>query len=170
MEREMATHSIVLAWRIPGTGELGGLPSMGSHRVGHDWSDLAAYVGKGFPSSSAVKYLPAIQETQEMWVRSLGWEDPPKRRAWKPTPVFLPGETHRQRSLGGGEQLQSMGRKDLDMTEVTESAHVHMYMWKMLDNLWFCWLLNTYASASTRTGVNFESNWISSVPATHESL
>ena len=42
LEREMATHSSVLAWRIPGTGEPGGLPSMGSHRVGHDWSDLAA--------------------------------------------------------------------------------------------------------------------------------
>ena len=38
LEKEMATHSIVLAWRIPGTGEPGGLPSMGSHRVGHDWS------------------------------------------------------------------------------------------------------------------------------------
>ena len=37
-----ATHSSVFAWRIPGTGEPGGLPSMGSHRVGHDWSDLAA--------------------------------------------------------------------------------------------------------------------------------
>ena len=42
LEREMATHSSVLAWKIPGTGEPGGLPSMGSHRVGHDWSDLAA--------------------------------------------------------------------------------------------------------------------------------
>ena len=38
----MATHSSVLAWKIPGTGELGGLSSLGSHRVGHDWSDLAA--------------------------------------------------------------------------------------------------------------------------------
>ena len=38
----MATHSSVLAWRIPGMGEPGGLPSMGSHRVRHDWSDLAA--------------------------------------------------------------------------------------------------------------------------------
>ena len=41
LEKEMATHSSVLAWRIPGTGEPGGLPSMGSHRVGHDWSNLA---------------------------------------------------------------------------------------------------------------------------------
>ena len=38
----MATHSGVLAWRIPGTVEPGGLPSLGSHRVGRDWSDLAA--------------------------------------------------------------------------------------------------------------------------------
>ena len=43
-EKEMATHSSVLAWRIPGTVEPDGLPSMGSHRVGQDWSDLAAAV------------------------------------------------------------------------------------------------------------------------------
>ena len=42
LEKEVATHSSVLAWRIPGTGEPGGLPSLGSHRVGHDWSHLAA--------------------------------------------------------------------------------------------------------------------------------
>ena len=42
LKKEMAAHSSVLAWRIPGTGEPGGLPSMGSHRVRHDWSDLAA--------------------------------------------------------------------------------------------------------------------------------
>ena len=42
LEKAMATHSSVLAWRIPGTGEPAGLPSMGSHRVGHDRSDLAA--------------------------------------------------------------------------------------------------------------------------------
>ena len=47
LEKEGATHSSVLAWRIPGTGEAGGLPSMGSHRVGHcvDWRDLAAAAG-----------------------------------------------------------------------------------------------------------------------------
>ena len=42
LEKERATHSSVLAWRIPGTGHPGGLPSMGSHRVGHDWSDSAS--------------------------------------------------------------------------------------------------------------------------------
>ena len=42
LEKEMATHFSVLAWRIPGTGEPGWLPSMGSHRVGHNWRNLAA--------------------------------------------------------------------------------------------------------------------------------
>ena len=42
LEKEMATHSSVLAWRIPETGEPGGLPSLGSHRARHDWRDLAA--------------------------------------------------------------------------------------------------------------------------------
>ena len=42
LEKEMATHSSILAWRIPEMGEAGGLPSMGSHRIGHIWSDLAA--------------------------------------------------------------------------------------------------------------------------------
>ena len=44
LEKEMATHSSVLAWRIPGTREPGGLLSMGSHRVRHDWSDLVVIV------------------------------------------------------------------------------------------------------------------------------
>ena len=44
LEKEMAAHSSVLVWRIPGMEEPGGLPSMGSHRVGHDWSDLAVAV------------------------------------------------------------------------------------------------------------------------------
>ena len=42
LEKEMATHLSILDWRIPGTGEPGGLLSIGLHRVGHDWSDLAA--------------------------------------------------------------------------------------------------------------------------------
>ena len=48
LEKEMATHSSVLAWRIPGTGEPVGLPSLGSHRVRHDWSDLAAVAAAAF--------------------------------------------------------------------------------------------------------------------------
>ena len=51
LEKEVAAHSSALAWRIPGTGEPGGLPSMGSHRVGHDWSDLAAAAWSWLPDS-----------------------------------------------------------------------------------------------------------------------
>ena len=49
LEKEMATHSSVLAWRIPGTGEPSGLLSMGWHRAGHDWSDLAAAAAAAAP-------------------------------------------------------------------------------------------------------------------------
>ena len=52
LEKEMETHASALAWRIPGTGEPGGLPSMESHRVGHDWSDLAAAAGLSFRISN----------------------------------------------------------------------------------------------------------------------
>ena len=52
-EKAMATHSSVLTWRIPGTGEPGGLPSMASHRVGHDWSDLAAAATSNIKTQSS---------------------------------------------------------------------------------------------------------------------
>ena len=60
----MATHSGVLAWRIPGTGEPGGLPSLGSHRVGHDRSDLAAAAAsrpaKTFPTDTLLSVFYTI--------------------------------------------------------------------------------------------------------------
>ena len=56
LEQEMATHSCVLAWRTPGTGEPGGLPSMGSRRVGHNLSDLAAAAAAAAYSSSSRAY------------------------------------------------------------------------------------------------------------------
>ena len=55
LEKEMATHSSVLVWRIPGTGEPGGLLSMGSHRVGHNWSNLAAAAGVPFKPKIPVR-------------------------------------------------------------------------------------------------------------------
>ena len=51
----MAIHSSILAWRIPGTGEPGGLPSMGSHRVGHDRSDLAVAAAAAHNKQKMVK-------------------------------------------------------------------------------------------------------------------
>ena len=96
LEKEMATLSSVLAWRIPGTGEPGGLPSMGSHRVGHDWSDWAAaagivpaVIGKTvlahcFPGSSGGREPPCKCRRPKRceldpWVRKSPW-----KRAWQP--------------------------------------------------------------------------------------
>ena len=83
----MATHSSVLARRIPGTAEPGGLPSMGSRRVGHDWSDLAAannYREKtnefGFPHTQKVDKIwqnvlhsPSLSPTLVIWNCRLNW-------------------------------------------------------------------------------------------------
>ena len=65
LEKEMATHSSVLAWRIPGTEEAGGLPSIGLHRVGHDWSDLAAAAAAGRECSVNVSWI------NEWWIDEL---------------------------------------------------------------------------------------------------
>ena len=78
MEKEMATHSNVLAWRIPGTGDPGELPSVGSHRVGHDWSDLAAAAAIPtlclclFTSSPYTQFLGFMPAPAEKWPRSDG--------------------------------------------------------------------------------------------------
>ena len=100
-EKEMTTHSSVLACRIPGTVEPGGLPSMGSHRVRHDWSDLAV------PA--------AMQEMQEMLVRFLGWENPLEKEMATHSSVLawrIPGTG----SLVG---CHLWGRTESDTTEAT---------------------------------------------------
>ena len=71
-EKARAPHSSTLAWKIPWMGETGGLPFMGSHRVGHDWAT----------SLSLLTFMH--------------W-----RRKWQPTPVFLPGESQGRGSLVG---------------------------------------------------------------------
>ena len=63
LEKEMATHTSVLAWRIPGMGKPGGLPSMGSHRVRQDGSDLAAaVVAVGLNTDAYTKYQLSIKK------------------------------------------------------------------------------------------------------------
>ena len=66
----MATHSSVLAWRIPGTGEPGGLPYVGLHRVGHNWSDLAVAVqikaAQGFLNSVNTRETTALNKIAEI--------------------------------------------------------------------------------------------------------
>ena len=65
LEKEMATHTSVLAWRIQGTGEPGGLLSMGSHRVGHDWSDLAA------TAAAYLHFKPCGLKNHVFFIRSI---------------------------------------------------------------------------------------------------
>ena len=88
LEKGMATHSSILAWRIPWTEEPGALQSVGSQRVGHEWAtttnimNISCYsfcssiLDMGFLVAQMVKNRTAMQET---WVRSLGWEDPLKK-------------------------------------------------------------------------------------------
>ena len=114
-EKAMAPHSSVLAWRMPGTAEPGGLPSMGSHRVGQDWSDLAAAAAAAFIQHSVFVVHPCHHIYQYLslfiidhlysiiWLNHsllVGQEDPWNRK-WQLTAVFLPGESHGQRSLAG---------------------------------------------------------------------
>ena len=66
LEKEMATHSSILSWRIPGTEEPPGLPSVGSHRVGHDWSDLAAAAAAGITFESILKNIFSFSEKMNL--------------------------------------------------------------------------------------------------------
>ena len=169
MEKAVATHSSTLAWKIPWTEEPGRLQSMGSLRVRHDWSDLAAaawdliwsgrrfHLGKrGTWEDSIVSLFPYFniywrqKEVQILesynhskdsikfhlyWIGFPGGSDHkesscnagdpgsipglvqsllPWRREWQPTPIFLPGKFHGQRSLAG---YNSWGCQESDMSE-----------------------------------------------------
>ena len=92
----MATHSSVLAWRTPGTGEPGGLPYMESHRVGHDWSDCSS-------SGLAVKNLFAMQEMGSI---PESGRSPGERNGKATHPSILAWEIPWTEEPGG---LQSMG-------------------------------------------------------------
>ena len=97
LEKEMATHSSILAWKIPWTVEPGRLQSMGPQRVGHDWvASLSLSLQCGRPGF-------------DPWVGKILW-----RQKWQPTPVLLPGKSHGQRSLVG---YSTWGRKESDTTE-----------------------------------------------------
>ena len=73
LEKEMATHSSVLAWRIPGTGEPSGLTSMGSHRVAHDWSDLAAAAAATLILTLTLIFLICIRNRMISYLYKKWW-------------------------------------------------------------------------------------------------
>ena len=106
LEKEMATHSSVLAWRIPGTGEPGGLPSMGLHRVGHDWSDLAA--------TAAGLCLQCRRPAFNPWVGKIPW-----RRKWQPTAVLLPWKSHERRSLVQATTIHGVAKSRARLSDFT---------------------------------------------------
>ena len=91
--RSLAAHTPTVLKKIIKVRFPAGLP-LGSDDGIHPWSTLFP---RSSPGGSVVKNPPAKQETR---IQSLGWEDP-RRREWHPTPVFLPGKSHGQRSLGG---------------------------------------------------------------------
>ena len=125
MEKAIATHSSVLAWRIPGMGKPCGLPSMGSHRVGHEWRNLAAaatvvYICKSqSPNSSRICFvqlwlyfcfvskfictifLDSTYKQYHMILVCSWYYYLRMRRAQEPTPVFFPGGSHGQRNMAG---------------------------------------------------------------------
>ena len=86
LEKEMATHSSVLAWRIPETGEPGGLPSMGSHRVGHNWSDLAAAAARKWEYGETLSWKSTLTQTFCYSIKYIWQEDQPllvlKKSIW----------------------------------------------------------------------------------------
>ena len=97
-EKAMAPHSSTLAWKIPWTEEPGGLQSMGSLRVGHDWvTSLSLFTFLLNLYFRVTKYLT-------------------RRRKWQLTPVFLPGESQERGSL---VRCRLWGRTELDTTEAT---------------------------------------------------
>ena len=136
LEKEMATRSSVLAWRIPGTGEPGGLPSMGLYRVRNDWSDLAAAAKWQLIISLSIFFLILPINFYDTYVQyfghlmwrtdSLGKIEGRRRRGWHKM-WWLDGITNlMDMSLrkiqdwwwtGKPGMLQSMGHKESDMTK-----------------------------------------------------
>ena len=141
LEKEMATHSSVLAWRIPGTGEPGALPSMGSHRVRHDWSDLAA-------AALTPRDLPELANSRD--TGAIPWSSRSLEKEMATHSSFLAWEIPRTEEPGG---LQSMGLQELDMTEWLNNNNSWPHrmdamhkgaFWKLKSTMWLNWTNSEY--------------------------
>ena len=122
-EKEMATHSSILAWEIPQTEEPGGLQSKGSKRIRHDWATEHTGVKVGFLGGSVVNNSPANAGD----VDSIpGPGKIPWRRKWQSTPVFLPEKSHRQRSLEGSMGSQKSWTRLSDYTTTAGDSKVQL--------------------------------------------
>ena len=156
----MATHSSVLAWRIPGTGEPGGLPSMGSHRVGHDWSDLAAAAELrccpliddfGFPGGSDGKESACNARDAGSFPgsgRSPGEGNgyPLQYLAWKISWTEEPGEL---KSMGS--QRVGHNRANNTFTFHSAASRIKIHFFSYFSSFW--WTGNGWVTQG-------ESNWL----------
>ena len=112
----MATHSSVLAWRIPGTGEPCGLLSMGSHRVGHDWSDLAAAAAaaSGYTYPSVYKHNTRTCTTHAHTAppdTPRSWRTLPQCNTWEQGYVFTALMFNKQNHLCWARELYNSVRR-----------------------------------------------------------
>ena len=105
LEKEMATHSSILAWKIPWMVEPGRF--------------LIAFPGGTSSKESTCQCRRCKRCRFDPWVRKIPW-----RREWQPTPVFLPGESHGQRGLVG---YRPWGHKETDTTERVTHTHTHTH-------------------------------------------
>ena len=144
LEKEMATHSSVLAWRIPGTGEPGWLPSMGSHRVGHDWSDLAA---------------AACYNQKKVWLKkgTSGWNKQPEKRA----PLAGPSCHLGQHS---GYSVQSLSRVQLLAIPWTAAHQASLFITTSRSLLKLMSIESVMPSNHLSSVIPF-SSWLQSYPA-----
>ena len=106
LEKEMVTPSSILAWKIPWTVEPGGLQSMESQRVRHNWTTV--HTRKPHTSFTLIFHWPGPTGIAKSSFKE--W-----RRQWQPTPVLLPGKFHGRGSLMG---CHLWGRTESDMPEV----------------------------------------------------
>ena len=107
----MATHSSVLAWRIPGTGEPGGLLSMGSHRVGHDWSDLAAAAAVYAVKPNVVLgtiCIINVHRRERLWPRVIGGTTVLEERHLSPSTENLHEYKEKIGGKTGGECIRKV--------------------------------------------------------------
>ena len=120
VEKEMATHSSTLAWKIPWTEERGSLQSMGMQRVGHDWTTSLRdpWWLRGYSVC-----LQWGRPRFDPWVRKI-----PSRRNWQSTPLFLPWESH------GGRSLVGYSPWDCKESDTTEWLH---FLWDWNENWLF---------------------------------
>ena len=125
LEKEMATHSSILALKFPWTEEPGELQSMGSQRVRHDWMTEHSRIHTGLPRwFSGKESTCQCRKMQETRVWYLGWEDPPKSQ---PIPVSILAWRIPWTEKPGG--LQSMGLQRVGHNCPTEYTCVYIYIY-----------------------------------------